>query len=132
MNKFYIMIINGIILSAGFSQRMDNFKPLAIFNDNTFIQNIILKLNSICDQIIIVTGHKEEELKKEITKNLTEDKYTSIIKKIVFVYNRSFAKGMFGSIQCGISKIESCDWAIIHQVDIAIYKYLLCKLFRLK
>jgi len=92
------MIINGIILSAGFSKRMDNFKPLAIFNDNTFIQNIILKLNSICDQIIIVTGHKEEELKKEITKNLTEDKYTSIIKKIVFVYNRSFAKGMFGSI----------------------------------
>lgn len=56
MNKFYIMIINGIILSAGFSKRMDNFKPLAIFNDNTFIQNIILKLNSICDQIIIVTN----------------------------------------------------------------------------
>lgn len=111
------MIINGIIISAGFSKRMDNFKPLAIFKGNTFIHNIILKLNTICDQIIIVTGYKREELKNEIIKDLTKDKYASIIKKTVFAFNRSFAKGMFGSIQCGISKMKSCDWAIIHQVD---------------
>ena len=111
------MNINGIIISAGFSKRMDNFKPLAIFKNNTFIQNIVLKLNTICDQIIIVTGHKSDELKDEIIKNLIKDKHTSITKKIVFVFNRSFAKGMFGSIQCGISKMKSCEWLLLHQVD---------------
>ena len=105
------MIINGIIISAGFSRRMNNFKPLAVFNDNTFIQNIILKLNTICDQIIIVTGHKGEELKEEILNN------KKITNKIVFVHNENFDAGMFGSIQCGISRMENCDWAIMHQVD---------------
>ncbi len=111
------MIINGIIISAGFSRRMNNFKPLVIFNDNTFIQNIIVKLNTVCDQITIVTGYEGKELEDEIIQNLTKDKYISIIKKIVFVFNHSFKKGMFGSIQCGISKMKNCDWAIIHLVD---------------
>lgn len=111
------MNINGIIISAGFSKRMDNFKPLAIFKGNTFIHNIILKLNTICDQIIIITGYKREELKNEIIKDLTKDKYASIIKKIDFVYNANFNKGMFGSIQAGISKHDNSEWVLLHQVD---------------
>ena len=96
---------------------MDNFKPLAIFKNNTFIQNIVLKLNTICDQIVIVTGHKSDELKDEVIKKLNESNNFLITKKIVFVFNRSFAKGMFGSIQCGISKMKSCEWVLLHQVD---------------
>lgn len=105
------MVINGIILSAGYSSRMGEFKPLALYKEKPFLENIIIKLNEVCEKIIIVTGYKKDFLKEEILKN------KKITDKIVFVHNKNFDAGMFGSIQTGILKCGNCDWAIIHQVD---------------
>ena len=40
-----------------------------------------------------------------------------LLKKIKFVLNDSFQKGMFTSLQKGISEAKNCDWILYHFVD---------------
>ena len=109
--------INGLIVAAGLSGRMKSFKPLADYKGKSFIINIILKLEVICDQIFIVTGHKEDDLKSAVINDLTKANQTVLLKKIEFVYNESYEKGMFTSLQKGISAARNCDWILYHFVD---------------
>lgn len=103
--------ITGIIISAGFSSRMGVFKPLLKYNGISFIENIIHKLNLICDEIIIVTGHNSEKIIEYISA-LSSD----IKNKIIFVYNENYKEGMFASLQKGLSNCNS-EWIIYHFVD---------------
>ena len=109
--------IYGIVLSAGLSGRMKMFKPLANYRGKTFLYNIIIKLDKICDEIIIVTGFNSDELKTETIKSLEDDNQSEVLKKIKFVFNDSFQKGMFTSLQKGISEASNCDWILYHFVD---------------
>lgn len=109
--------INGLIVAAGLSGRMEAFKPLADYKGKSFIINIILKLGIICDQIFIVTGHKVDELKSSVINDLTKTHQNELLKKINFVYNESFQKGMFTSLQKGLSAAQNCDWVLYHFVD---------------
>lgn len=109
--------IYGIILSAGLSGRMKMFKPLTNYKDKTFLNNIIIKLDNVCDEIIIVTGFNSDVLKTETIKSLNDDNQPEVLKKIKFVLNDSFQKGMFTSLQKGISEANNCDWILYHFVD---------------
>ena len=93
------------------------FKPLADYNGKTFIHNIITKLDKICDKIIIVTGFNSDELKTETMKSLKDKNQFKVINKMTFAFNDSFHKGMFTSLQKGISEVEKCDWILYHFVD---------------
>jgi molybdenum cofactor cytidylyltransferase len=95
---------------------MGRFKPLMDYNDKTFLQNIITNLSTICEQIIVVTGFNSEELKKETLKTVNEED-GSISKKLLFVKNENFEKGMFTSLQKGISRTKKTDWVLYHFVD---------------
>jgi molybdenum cofactor cytidylyltransferase len=103
-------IIYGIILSAGLSGRMKKFKPLLDFKGKSFIKNVVLKINSVCDKIIIVTGFKAKEVEENVNQ-------LNIHSKIEFVYNPEYKKGMFTSLQAGLLKANSCDWVLYHFVD---------------
>jgi molybdenum cofactor cytidylyltransferase len=96
---------------------MKVFKPLADYNRKTFINSIILKLDAICNKIIIVTGFNSVELKTETIKSLKKENHSEVVNKIKFVFNESFQKGMFTSLQKGISKAKNCDWLLYHFVD---------------
>lgn len=109
--------INGLIISAGLSGRINTFKPLADYKGKPFIHNIVSKLNTICDKITIVTGFHSEELQNELINSLNYQNQSEIIKKINFTINESFEKGMFGSLQKGISETDPCDWILYHFVD---------------
>jgi len=109
--------IYGLILSAGLSGRMKMFKPLAKYKGKTFLHNIIIKLDKICDEIIIVTGFNSDELKTETIKSLKNENQFEVINKIKFTFNESFQKGMFTSLQKGISEVKNCDWILYHFVD---------------
>jgi len=104
-----------LIISAGLSGRMKMFKPLANYKGKTFIHNIILKLNPVCEKIFIVTGFNSEKLKYEITKTFSNEK--ELLSKINFVYNENYKQGMFTSLQKGISAASDCDWILYHFVD---------------
>ena len=63
--------ITGLVISAGLSGRMGKFKPLIEFDNKTFLEHIILKLDKICSRIIIVTGYRNDLAKKEIVNRNT-------------------------------------------------------------
>jgi molybdenum cofactor cytidylyltransferase len=102
--------ITGIILSAGLSGRMNAFKPLLrLSNGKTFIYNIVDKLSPICDEIVVVTGFKSNEIEENL--NSIEQKA-----KLKFVFNENYKSGMFTSLQTGLSEAES-QWYLYHFVD---------------
>jgi molybdenum cofactor cytidylyltransferase len=96
---------------------MKMFKPFANYKSKTFIYNIIIKLDKICDEIIIVTGFKSDDLKTATIKSLNDDNQSELLNKIKFVLNDSFQKGMFTSLQKGISEAKNCDWILYHFID---------------
>ncbi|MCH6573941.1 MAG: NTP transferase domain-containing protein [Bacteroidetes bacterium] len=102
--------INGLIISAGKSGRMKKFKPLLSYKGKSFIQNIVLRLNSVCDKIIIVTGYQSNEVEENVNQ-------LNIHSKIEYVHNERFEKGMFTSMQAGLAKAIESNWIIYHFVD---------------
>ncbi len=82
--------ITTIILAAGFSSRMKEFKPLSVFSGKTFLENVIVKPATISREIIVVTGYKNELIEKEIAK-IRENVGVPLIAN----YNKNFHKGMF-------------------------------------
>ena len=101
------MKISGLILAAGFSDRMNSFKPILKFNDKPLIQVITEKLLNVCDEIVIVTGHNKNLLEKAVKKS----------SRIRFIFNRDYKKGMFTSLKKGLSEIYDSDWTMYHFVD---------------
>lgn len=101
--------IYGILLSAGLSGRMGKFKPLINYNSKSFLQNIVLKLDSVCEKIIIVTGFNKKEVEDNLNQLKTAD--------LEFVYNPEFEKGMFTSLKSGLKRTSNSDWILYHFVD---------------
>ena len=91
-------MISAILLAAGQSKRLikENkltkiykSKPLINHSLNSLIKSKIVK-------IFIVLGYEKNKLKKLITKN----------KKIKFIFNKNYKKGMSTSIKRGLNKIS--------------------------
>lgn len=102
--------LNGIILSAGFSSRINDFKPLLQMpGGKSFICTIAGKLSQVCDKIIIVTGYMHKEVSEHVSESLKDVNY-----KIVF--NPHYNEGMFSSLQAGVKESDS-DWILYHFVD---------------
>jgi molybdenum cofactor cytidylyltransferase len=102
--------IYGLIVSAGLSGRMGKFKPLLGYKGKSFIQNVALKLDSVCDKIIVVTGYKASEVGENVNQ-------LNLNSKIEFIFNSEYEKGMFTSLQTGLAKATESDWIIYHFVD---------------
>lgn len=102
--------VSGLIIAAGYSSRMGKFKPLLQFQNKSFLHNIVNKLDSICDEVVVVTGHKkvliEAELKSFPNKN-----------KIKHVFNKNYQEGMFTSLQTGLEHLVNHNWVLYHFVD---------------
>lgn len=84
--------IAAVILSAGYSSRMGDFKPLLPIGDSTAIE---LEINALKEaeihQITAVIGYKKELLYQLLIEN-----------RVRAVYNSRFSEGMFASIQVGV------------------------------
>ncbi len=110
--------IFGLILAAGYSSRMDDFKPLMLYDQKPFIEHIINKLAAVCDEILIVTGFNGFVLEDSV-KVIYQGK--PILKKMDFVHNKDFAKGMFSSVQVGLKELfpemQKDDYVMLHLVD---------------
>jgi len=102
--------IYGVVISAGFSGRMGKFKPLLTYKGKSFIQNIVIKLNSVCDKTIIVTGFNKVEVEENV-------KELNLNSRIEFVFNSNYEKGMFTSLQTGLTAAINSDWILYHFVD---------------
>lgn len=88
--------ISAIILAAGFSSRMHQYKPLLNCGNKSMLETVIdlFKINHIND-IIVVTGFNKNLLTPLITKNNAQP-----------VFNADFESGMLSSIKTGIKNIK--------------------------
>ena len=91
-------MISAILLAAGQSKRMkDKNKLLLKYKRKTLINHVLKSLiKSKVNKIIIVLGHEDRKIKKIVLKS----------KKIIFVFNSNYAKGISTSIKCGLKKIS--------------------------
>ena len=91
-------MISSILLAAGKSKRMQGENKLLKKYKKKYLINHILKslIKSKVNKIIIVLGHENKKIKKITLKS----------KKIIFVVNSQYLKGISTSIKCGLKKIS--------------------------
>lgn len=101
----------GVILAAGLSSRMNDFKPLLKIGNKVMIQHTLdAFINAGINKIYIVVGHKKERIIKEIDEECVE-----------FVVNKDYqTNDMMASIQLALSQIENCNKIIISPADIPL------------
>lgn len=88
--------LSAIILSAGFSSRMNGFKPLMPCCGKSMLERTIaLFQDSGIKDIVVVTGHNSRNVEPVVQKN-----------NAVPVHNPDFEKGMLSSIQKGVKSIH--------------------------
>jgi molybdenum cofactor cytidylyltransferase len=123
--------VYALIVSAGFSSRMKEFKPLMPFKGVPFIISVICKSSHICNKIYVVTGYRDEDIRKEIRKwlekkpkqetlefvNFSINQWVALYSKIKFIYNKDYKLGMFSSLKTGLKQMEKSDWILYHFVD---------------
>ena len=102
--------VTGLLIAAGYSGRMGKFKPLLTYKDNSFIGNIVLKLDHICNKIIVVTGFNADEVEQNVGQ-------LYINGEIEFALNPDYDKGMYTSLQAGLLIAKDSDWILYHFVD---------------
>lgn len=103
-----------IILAAGYSSRMGNFKPLMKIEGKTPLQKCIeLFKNYGISDIIVVTGYLNDSIEKEL------NNIGSGLNDIRIVLNDEYSKGMFTSIKAGVESLkQGTDAFFILPVDI--------------
>ena len=108
-------MISAILLAAGQSTRVPETNKLLIKYKKKLLINHILGelIKSKINKIFIVLGHEHFKVKKFCLKN----------KKINFVVNKNFKRGISSSIKSGLKKIkESDEGFLIVQSDMPFIK----------
>ncbi len=102
-----------IIIAAGYSSRMEGFKPLLKFGNQTAVERVVATYQQAgVDQIILVLGHRAAEIRPYF-KN----------QPLKLVINEKFDEGMYTSILKGVTQLdEAVDAFFIHPVDIPLVK----------
>lgn len=97
------MNIEGIILAGGLSTRARTNKLLLNIGGKTLIERCILGMYDVCSKIIVVGGHRVEEISNIL----------SLYSKVELIYNHNYLDGMFSSVTKGLSEIKSENFFII-------------------
>jgi len=94
-------IVAGVLLAAGMSTRMGRPKQLLPAGDGTLIEGILKEaLRSDLDRVILVLGHRHEEIRALLGKERRNP-------KLKLILNRRFKEGMSSSIKAGLSEVET-------------------------
>jgi molybdenum cofactor cytidylyltransferase len=101
-------MIGAVLLAAGESRRMGEFKQLLRLGEKTFVEHCVDNLlASNVDEVIIVTGHRDSDVRDAIGNRLVK-----------FVHNPDYRSGMATSIKRGVAEVSDCAKAcIISLVD---------------
>lgn len=93
------MHYGAVILAAGISSRMEEFKPMLPMGRESVIQTVIHGLQKAgVETIVIVTGYHRAMLERHL-----------FSESVMFVYNERFAQTkMFDSVCLGLQRIEGC------------------------
>jgi molybdenum cofactor cytidylyltransferase len=101
--------IEGVVLAAGLSSRAGTFKPALPIGGRPMVEVCIEAMRSVCGRIIVVGGHEHERLRP-----LVEG-----IAGVECVQNAAYRKGMFTSVQVGLSRVRG-DRCFVLPTDIPL------------
>ena len=106
--------IAALVPAAGFSSRMDGFKPLMPLRNSTVLGWVTRTLRSAgVEDILVIAGHKADEVYAE-----------SARLSINCVVNRDFGQGMFSSVLAGIRALPpDIDAVLVLPVDIPLVRF---------
>lgn len=105
-------MISAILLAAGESRRMGRFKQLLSLGEKSFVEHCVDNLlASRVNEIIVVTGHRDSEVRRAI-----DDR------AVRFAHNSDYESGMASSIKCGVRAVSegarACVLALVDQPQI--------------
>lgn len=106
------MKTGAVILSGGYSSRMNGFKPLMELGKKTLLERVVQLFNkSGIDNIVVVTGHRKKDVKEEATRL-----------GIKSVFNKEYDTGMYSSVCAGVKQMKKMDTFFILPVDIPLIR----------
>jgi molybdenum cofactor cytidylyltransferase len=102
-------MISAVLLAAGESRRMGEFKQLLPLGDKSFVEHCVDNLlASRVGEVIVVTGHRESEVRRAIG-----------ARRVTFAYNPEYQSGMASSIKRGVNSVsenaQACVLALVDQ-----------------
>ena len=105
-------MISAILLAAGESRRMGDFKQLLRLGHQTFVEHCVDNLlASRVDEVIVVTGHRELEIRSALGN-----------RPVRFAHNSDYLSGMSTSIKRGVQEVSyasrACVLALVDQPQI--------------
>jgi putative nucleotidyltransferase with HDIG domain len=106
-------VLAALILAAGYSSRMGQFKPLLPLDGRTVIESTIDTFRSAgITRISVVTGHEAAQLQPLLK-----------TRKIAAVHNPDYASGMYSSVQAGIKSLSAdIDACFLLPADIPLVR----------
>ncbi|MBO6129942.1 MAG: nucleotidyltransferase family protein [Pseudobutyrivibrio sp.] len=99
-----------IIVAAGLSSRMHDFKPMLPFSKSTIARHNVAMFKALgLEPIVVITGYRAEELEEHL-----------VSAGVHFKRNEDYeTTEMFDSIKLGIKElIDKCDRMLIMPIDI--------------
>jgi molybdenum cofactor cytidylyltransferase len=105
-------MISAVLLAAGESRRMGEFKQLLPFGDKTFVECCVdTLLASRVDEVIVVTGHREADVRAAVGN-----------RHVAFAHNTDYRDGMSSSIKRGVEAVSkesrACLFALVDQPQV--------------
>ena len=101
-------MISAILLAAGESRRMGEFKQLLTFYGKTFVECCADHLLAApVDELIVVTGHREADVRRALGP-----------RRVRFAHNPDYRDGMSSSVKCGVAALSpAADAVLVALVD---------------
>lgn len=101
-------MITAVLLAAGESRRMGDFKQLLRLGNKTFVEHCVDNLlASTVEEVLVVTGHREAEVRRAIAN-----------RPVKIVHNDDYQSGMASSIKHGMRHVsDKADACVISLVD---------------
>lgn len=108
------MKTGAVVVAAGMSSRMGEFKPMLKIGSASIAQHVIKTLRKAeVEEIVIVTGFQAEMLERHLADS-----------GAVFLRNKQYeTTQMFDSVRIGLSYLkDKCDRVLFTPVDIPLFK----------
>jgi putative nucleotidyltransferase with HDIG domain len=105
--------IVAILLAAGYSSRMQDFKPLLPLGEVTVIERLINTYRDAgVSDIRVVIGHNAELLQPILA-----------LQPVKVIFNENYPTGMYSSVMAGVSSLEAdAEAFFLHPADIPMVK----------